>query len=162
MSRGFFALVDDEDYDGLNKFSWCEDGKGYAVRGVKKESGIGRTNIFMHRQIMGLKNGDQLCVDHIDENGLNNCKSNLRKCTRNGNARNIKLRSNNTSGYKGVTFFRRDGKWKAQIKTGEKARHIGYFSTKEAAYEAYCTEAKKHFGEFANLGDGCVILKDKE
>lgn len=113
----------------------------------------------MHRQIVGLEIGDPMCVDHVDENGLNNQRSNLRKCTRSENARNIKLKANNTSGYKGVSFFRRDGTWKVQIQAGGKNRHVGYFKTKEEAHKAYVEHAKKKHGEFANPGDGCLILK---
>lgn len=91
-------------------------------------------------------------VDHIDGNGLNNQKANLRVCEPNQNQYNRLLQKNNTSGFKGVSFFPETGQWRARIGIGGKRRiSLGLFPTKEEAYAAYCEAAKIHHREFARL-----------
>jgi AP2 domain len=88
-------------------------------------------------------------VDHADGNGLNNCRSNLRDGTGFRNTANSRLASNNTSGYKGVTWKKRAGKWCASIMINQKAIHLGTFSTPEEAAAAYDRAAVSLFGEYA-------------
>lgn len=144
LSNGGFAMVDDEDYDGLSKYLWysyC----GYAYRTVSRL--LGKKNISMHVDLLGKKDG--LEIDHIDGNRLNNQKSNLRFCTRSQNQINKKLQKNNTSGYKGVS--KRSDSYVAQIKNKGKVKYIGSFGSAEDAARAYDKEAKKTYGEFAYL-----------
>jgi hypothetical protein len=89
-----------------------------------------------------------MIVEHRDENKLNNNLENLRLGTHAQNMQNRGKPSNNTSGYKGVTWHERDGKWRAQIKTNGSYKQIGSFTTPELAYEAYCKKAKELHGEF--------------
>jgi hypothetical protein len=92
-------------------------------------------------------------VDHIDGDGLNNQRSNLRFCTRSQNIRNARMKSNNTSGFTGV-FKQKDSRgnrtklWYAKIMTDEGRKFLGYFSTPEEASEKYQEVAKSSFGEF--------------
>jgi hypothetical protein len=103
----------------------------------------------MHRVIIGAKLGE--LVDHVDGNGINNTRQNLRKATNSQNLINRKNLSN-TSGYKGVSYDRghyRNKPWRAQIKINYKSKTLGYFSTPEEAADAYKVASINYFGEFA-------------
>jgi len=100
----------------------------------------------MHRVLMGLSAGDPRVVDHIDGNGLDNRRQNMRICTAGENARN-RSRTTNTTGYKGV--FARGGRFVAQIACPK--QYLGCFGSKHAAAVAYNEAAKQRFGEFASL-----------
>lgn len=89
-------------------------------------------------------------IDHIDGNPSNNMLSNLRMCSQSQNMGNSRKRSNNTSGFKGVSWFKRDGKWKVQIQcAGMKNKHIGYYYSPEIAAIVYDITALEMFGQFA-------------
>lgn len=113
------------------------------------------TGIYAHREIMSrmierpLIRGEQ--VDHIDGNGLNNQRDNLRVATKTENMRNSKRRKNNTSGFKGVSKNGKHG-YMAKIAMGKTQIYLGTFTTPEAASEAYIKAAKRLFGDFANGG----------
>lgn len=145
----YVALVDDEDFEGLNSFKWyaMEGGKTfYAVRRIMFNGK--RRGILMHCEIMNGKG-----IDHIDHDGMNNQKSNLRFCTQRENMMNQRKQENTSSIYKGVCFFKRTGKWMAHITINGKNIHLGYFETEIEAAKAYNDKAIELFGEFANLND---------
>lgn len=150
LTQGKIALVDDEDFEWLNQWKWYVD-KGYATRNIRLESGK-RITIKMHRMILGLNVGDEMFGDHINGNRSDNRRENLRSCSHAENQRNAKKNSNNSSGFKGVSFDKQHKKWVAQISINGKGSRIGFFSTPEAAHSAYCAAALKHHGEFANFG----------
>jgi hypothetical protein len=141
LTKGYFALVDDSDYEVLVKHNWhvaIRKNKAYAVRGIF-DSGK-RDVIYMHREIMSPPEGMEL--DHRNGNGLDNQRGNLRVCTRIQNTQNIRLNSNNKSGYKGVYYndaCRR--KWIAAINHNKKAYYLGCFATPEEAALAYNQKA---------------------
>lgn len=89
------------------------------------------------------------CIDHIDLNPANNCISNLREATHQENAWNAAARSNNTSGYKGVCFDTKRGRWRSQATVNYINCHLGYFDTPEEAHAAYCKFIEEHHGDFA-------------
>ena len=153
LSRGKIALIDDCDLDLVSGYTWCAY-KGhntfYAKTNVRRADGS-RVVVRMHRLILGLTD-PRVKVDHRDGNGLNNQRANMRACTDAQNGKNRQKNANNTSGYKGVTLRKRDGKWHTSIMANGKRKHLGYFSTPEAAYAAYCAAAKDLHGEYANLG----------
>jgi len=150
LSNGKEVLVDDEDYEVLSKFNWCDDGHGRAVCQMKDEHGKWR-QVKMHRFITNCPKGK--VVDHANGNPLDNRKINLRICIQKENLANARIPSHNTSGYKGVTYFKRDGRYRAYIKIDQKQYHLGYFNTKEEAAIAYNNKAAEVFGEFALLNN---------
>lgn len=105
----------------------------------------------MHREIIDEKENEH--VDHINGNKKDNRKSNLRIATSSQNSRNIGLRKNNTTGYKGVIYEKKRDKWRAEIKKDYKSIFLGYFDTKEDAAKAYNEASMKYHGEFANLNN---------
>jgi hypothetical protein len=90
-------------------------------------------------------------IDHIDRIRTNNAFGNLRESTRNGNAWNKGRQINNTSGFKGVSYYKRYNKYMASIRVNRKQINLGYFTTPEAAHAAYCRAAREHHGEFARF-----------
>lgn len=152
LTQGKFALVDDNDYEELSKYKWyaseMKKRNWYAGRNRKKHEGKDGL-ILMHRFIMKAKKGTQ--VDHIDGNGLNNQRSNIRICTNSQNQANKKMPRTNKSGYKGVSWFKRDKKWRAKMIFNGKDIHIGLFKKIEDAAKAYDLAAVKFQGEFAKI-----------
>lgn len=151
ITRNAVAIVSDEDYPHLSKFSWAlnPQGVGYAVRKGRKYLCEPRT-VQMHREIMRACKGQQ--VDHINGNGLDNRRENLRFADTQKNAFNRdKPKVLATSQYKGV--LRRKGKitWEARIKYNNKAIHLGTFRTEEEGAAAYNFAAQLMFGDFARL-----------
>ena len=109
----------------------------------------------IHRIIWEMHNGlipPKMTVDHINGNSTDNRIENLRLATHPQNTRNSKISKRNTSGYKGVSQCRVSGQWKAYITLNLKRTHLGYFSSVEEAYEAYCEASKRLHGEFGRLG----------
>jgi hypothetical protein len=103
----------------------------------------------MHRQILDAPEG--VWVDHIDGDGLNNRKSNLRLCSAIENARNRRPRPNCRSRYKGISWHKRQKKWAVRIGKRGKGIHLGSFDDQIEAAVAYDRKAEKLFGEFAYL-----------
>jgi hypothetical protein len=133
LSRGKVAIVDEDDYEWLLKYNWHYTTKGYAVR---KTSIVGeKTQVFMHREIINCPDDKQ--VDHINRNKLDNRKENLRIATNAQNAANRDLLDTNTSGFRGVSFSKRVGKWQAYSRENGRHKHLGYYFEKEDAAKAY-------------------------
>lgn len=148
LTREKFALVDDEDYDYLCKWKWQYQHNGttgYAIR--SGWDGEHKFSIRMHREIMKATDSDD--IDHKDGNGLNNCKSNLRRATKQENTFNRRKRSGCSSKYKGVCFYKDRNKWGANIWINYKQICIGRFSSEVEAALAYNEKARELFGEFA-------------
>ena len=140
----YFAIVDDEDYEELNKYNWsvligkrCKN--VYAMRSVNKYP------VKMHIQLLGRKKG--LEIDHINGNGLDNRKANLRFVTHAQNQFN----STNYSGSKGVSFSKQKRRWRSYINIDNRQRFIGYFDNKKDAMLAYNQRALELFGDYARL-----------
>lgn len=149
LTRGQVALVDEQDWLLLSSHKWHALKIGnvfYAARSVRDENGK-RCFLYMHREILGA--GKEAFVDHIDGNGLNNRRTNLRLATKQQNSFNQRPRSSSKSGYKGVHWHKGARKWRAQITTGGVCRHLGYFDCIESAARAYDDAAQQLHGDFA-------------
>ena len=149
LTQGQYAIVDDEDFDDINRYNWYFH-LGYAVRNVKIS--CKQKTQCMHRLITNCP--ADMDVDHANHDKLDNRKSNLRVCSTSENMQNQKVRTYaKTSIYKGVLFYKRDGKWKAQIGLDDKRKHLGYFTNEIDAAIAYNVAAMELHGEFALLND---------
>ena len=173
-----YMLVDDEDYEMIMEASrsYTKTGKlrkssgkwrlfhptpnlKYAVAysGAYIDRSNGRSQVLVHRLIMGSPEG--MHIDHINGNALDNRKQNLRVCTRSQNAMNKKLRSDSTTGYKGV-YKEKNPAYKNPYKaaagipgTSGKKKTLGHFATAQEAARAYNDYVIKEFGEFAYLNE---------
>lgn len=142
LTRGKISLVDDVDYEFLNQFKWhCVPGRytWYAVRGVGPHGK--QKKIYMQHTILNTPKG--MTIDHLNKNGLDNRKRNLRICTKSQNSHNYKTPRNNTSGVKGVFLDRK--KWRAAIRINYKRIYLGSFLTLEEAKKAYKEANAKYF-----------------
>jgi len=167
LSKGLLALIDDEDFEYLNQWKWTASKSNksrtyYAIRFTKVGESKEKKTIQMHRVIMDTPR--ELEVDHIDHNGLNNQKSNLRNCTHKQNRQNS-ASSTGTSKYRGVCNYIKKTKGRGRLKDkiyfskqivafisiDRKTINLGNFKTEEDAARAYDKKAKEAYGEFANL-----------
>lgn len=155
LTRGHSMTVSIADAD-LNQFKWhvAPDKRTYyALRTVPLNGR--RTSQSAHRVIMSrvldrdLEKHEQ--VDHINGNGLDNRRENLRLAASCQNTRNSRLRVDNSSGYKGVSWKKESSKWVARIMKDKKMVHLGYFDDPTEAYAAYCAAAFELHGEFARV-----------
>jgi hypothetical protein len=150
LTRGKFAIVDDDDYEYLSNHKWYAiNSGGYATRSYVEDGK--RIFVRMHRLIMNVPEG--FIVDHIDGNTLNNQKSNLRICTRAENCRNRGLNKNNTSGYKGVMRNKSKNRWAAVVMYNREKVNCGHYKCKHEAATAYNLKAIELFGEYAWLNE---------
>lgn len=151
LTQGKVAIVDDEDYEELNKHKWYAQRRAtnyYAVRNVR--DGFGKYTLQMHRQILGLIPGDGKICDHINRVTLDNRTSNLRIVNKAGNNRNHNGYSHNTSGHNGVSWNKNRHKWEAYVHTNSKCNYLGVFESLEDAIQA------RREGELINWGyNGC-------
>lgn len=157
------ALVDDEDYDLVSQFTWTYtvwNGCGYAKRRNKQGATVSMHALILKDEILS---GHE--VDHIDGNGLNNQKNNLRAVYHKENLQNQRVQARSKSGYRGVTYFPKAGKWdrkkpwRARIKVDGNDWTIGYFKTPEEAALAWNKTAYDAWGDFARLN---VVPKPEE
>lgn len=150
LSKGKVAIVDDEDFDRVSEYRWFYRGLHgrssveYAIRTFYRD-GKHRT-VYLHRFILDAPHGVE--VDHIDRNGLNNRRSNIRLATRSLNEAN-KDHPLGKSGFRGVHPMR--SKWRGQIMVNQVTYRSTYFSDPVDAARWYDEQARKHFGEFARL-----------
>ena len=140
------VMVDDEDYDYLKQFDWhvSKDKCVSSAMGSHKNK-----RMLIHRLLM--KAPDDMEVDHIDGNRLNNQRSNLRLATSSQNKCNRGARKDNRSGFKGVSWHKKNKNWNVRIKADNKYLLIGIFQDKFEAAKAYNEAATKYHGEFAYI-----------
>jgi len=152
LTQSKVALVDDCDYDYLSRWRWyvlLSGGIHYAARTALVAEGHPVTR-RMHREILGF-HGSIPPLDHIDGDGLNNRRANLRVCTIQQNSFNRRQYLKTRSGYKGVYWNNLIRKWVAGITHNGKQLYLGSYGDKHTAALAYNYEAAKRFGEFAKL-----------
>lgn len=149
LTKGKFAIVDDEDFEHLSKYNWQLNGY-YAVRQLPVSESPKGSQSRMHREIMNAPIGME--VDHINGDKLDNRKSNLRICTRQENQRNRrKSIKPSSSKYKGVKYDKRYKKYEAFLTINRKYIFLGTYKTEREAAIAYNLAVKDYFGEFSWL-----------
>lgn len=158
LTNGKPVVVDAADVEFLSQYTWVERTAGHGfcrtsyAMAMPQRDGV-RKGFFMHRLLLNAQ-PDQF-VDHIDGDGLNNTRANLRFATRSQNGANAAPSSRNTSGYKGVYFSNGHGKWAAAIRVEGARTYLGFYDTKEEAALAYNAAAIKAHGDFAYLNEVC-------
>lgn len=148
ITKGYSTIVDEDDYHFLMKWKWhaCLSGdRVYAMRNSKTKNGK-RHHIMMHRIIN--KTPDGMDTDHINGNGLDNRRSNLRNATRTQNQWNRRENKKGASKYKGVYWHKQHRKWIASIQVGKIRFHLGLFINELDAANAYAERAETEFGDF--------------
>jgi hypothetical protein len=152
LTRGYEAVIDAADVPLIDGFSWfaaIAQGTVYA-RASHYRPGKPQVTLQMHRVIIGAV--DRMVVDHINRDGLDNRRSNIRAATRSQNGMNRPAQANNKSGFKGVFFYKRDGMWRAQIRVDGRAVHVGSFPSADGAAEAYAQASARYHQEFGRAG----------
>lgn len=154
-------IIDTEDWDKVKEHRWCILGNGrypYGMTNIPHPDGgwcvrpSGRrgrreTALLLHNLIIDKKPKGKLTVDHINHNGLDNRKDNLREVTLSQNNQNMRSNRNSSSQYKGVSWHKPLKKWRAQIKHKDEVTHLGYHTCEHQAALAYNKKALELWGE---------------
>lgn len=144
LNDGLETIVDDDDFALVSKHKW------YAASTPYNTYAINGSGEYLHRVILGIASGKE--ADHIDGDGLNNRRSNLRSCTHAQNLANQRTQTRSKhSQFKGVTLNRRTGHWLAQIKVHQRRITLGTFLREVDAAAMYNLAADHYFGAFARL-----------
>lgn len=98
-------------------------------------------------------------IDHVNNDGLDNRSANLRLACQTLNNANARRRKDNSSGHRGVSFYKAYGKWEAYINSGGKRVRLGYFDSRDDAIAAYQKAAQQTFGAYAKGSDGLAALR---
>ena len=154
LTRGRFAIVDEADFEKLSEYKWfaVKSGRSFYAHRMIKSNDVRRRQILvhMHRQILNAKDGE--FVDHINHNGLDNRRANLRLVNKEQNTWNKRKQLGRySSKYKGVSWHKPMKHWQARIRYKGKPMRIGYFDDQKSAARAYDAKAKELFGEYAAL-----------
>lgn len=147
LSNGMEAIIDLDDVPWVSKWCWTVALRKRSIYAYRLDASTHpKKIIYLHRAILSAPADRQ--VDHINGDGLDNRRCNLRIATVSENRRNQRLRVTSQSGLKGVSWSSERGKWRAQIGHNGKRIALGYFSAKEDAHDAYCEAASKLHGAF--------------
>lgn len=158
LTRNKVSLVDDEDFEAASKYLWyakksyASENLFYAARSVGPKGK--QKTVYLHNFILG----NIGLHDHIDGDGLNNQRYNLRPATGVQNGRNHKKRKDNLSGFKGVYWVNREQRWVSCLQVDKKLLYFGYFKDKTEAAKAYDLGAVKYFGQFAKTNQMLGLL----
>lgn len=145
MKGGKQCRISKGSFEKIWPYTWCAEGTGYAMSRTSGKA------VKMHRIILGAKKGQ--FVDHVDGDGFNNSLENLRLCRKQQNEFNSKIRADNSTGYKGVSFIKKSGRYRAYINKNGIRYELGTYETKVEAAQAYNEKALELFGEFARLNE---------
>jgi len=147
LTKGRVALVDDEDYERVAALKWYVAGSRRRIWYARRD--FSGSSITMHRFILNCQPGQE--VDHVNHDGLDNRRCNLRLCSHSENMANGRKRKGASSPYKGVCWHVRRKRWQAQVTYHGRQHHLGRFDSEEEAACAYNAKALELFGEFAYL-----------
>ena len=149
-----FAIIDDEDFEKLGQYSWTLQINRH---NTYCQASINARVILMHRMVLGIED-PEVEVNHKNDDGLDNRRSNLRIATRlDASRRKIKHKSYGgkptSSKFKGVCWNKRIGKWASTGTINGKHIHLGYFIDEEDAAKAYNEFAEENYRDFARLNE---------
>lgn len=147
LTKGYQSLIDLADVERVRQWKWCASVHGTDVRAVRRGA-------ILSRFIMEAPEGYD--VDHIDGDPLNNRRANMRIVTHAQNQKNTKDRSDNSSGMRGVFFYKKNGRFMSQIKSDGKAFFLGYFDTAVEAAKAYERARSKLHGSFSRTSEARI------
>jgi hypothetical protein len=151
LTQGLATFVDDDDYEKVKSFKWhlTENGRVRYARRQWRENGV-CFKIYLHRLLLDAPKGME--VDHIDGDGLNNRRCNLRLCTHAQQAQAFQgKRLEKTSKYRGVSWVTRDKRWTVHLQHNQQQIYLGYFTNEVLAAHVHDVAAVELFGEFAQL-----------
>lgn len=155
ISAGYAVLIDADDVERVAAHKWTAQPSRDTVYAYRQPKIDGRKQkVYLHRFILGLPPGRYPEVDHLNGDGLDNRKLNLRAATSGQNSANQRVRNQirpKTSRFKGVSWHTPREKWVASITCAGKRRHLGLFVSEIDAARAYDKAAKDMFGEYAKL-----------
>lgn len=147
LTKGYEAVIDATDVPLVASFNWCAKPDCNTVYAIRADRSSGKhTTLLMHRELM--KADDGIEIDHINGNGLDNRRRNLRFSTKSQNQMNQRLSKANTSGVKGVHFLKSDKKFQAYIKANGKRINLGTHATQEEARLARIAASSALHGDF--------------
>ena len=153
LSNGMIAICDVNDYHEIKHFKWYAHRRGntYYASATRTIHGV-RKMIHMHRMIMSpIPEGKE--IDHIDGNGLNNTRENLRFVTHQQNCMNTRIHKQKSSKYKGVYWCKGKKKYLVKIWVNKKGIHLGYFHDEKEAAKKYNQVVYELFGNLAYLNE---------
>lgn len=144
----YSVLIDDSDFELVSKHKWYIITTGGAIKSNYAYAHIDKKFTGMHRLITGIYDKN-IIIDHIDRNGLNNCRANLRKASISQNNANRSSAKKARSSFLGVS--KHNNRWRATIGFKGKNHKLGLYKTEQEAAIAYDKKAKEFYGEFANI-----------
>jgi hypothetical protein len=149
LTQGREAIIDAEDAEDVGRYGWfcsVHKGKPYARRNTRREDGT-KYGVYLHRDL--ISDAGDLDIDHINGDGLDNRRSNLRLATRSQNMMNAKTVATNSSGYRGVSWQKSKRKWRATICVSGRKTYLGDFKDIEEANAAYVSASLRLHGVFS-------------
>ncbi|MGL6208700.1 MAG: hypothetical protein ACRC14_02580 [Paracoccaceae bacterium] len=156
LTKGYEAIIDAVDVPLVEGWNWRAqvsrrpDGSIRAVYATREAHEDGKScAVYMHRTLLSVT--PETDGDHIDGNGINNRRANLREATAAQNQHNQRTRADNTSGVKGVDWNKGRQKWRARIKINKQSVLLGLFTSIADAAKAYADASAKHHGKFGRL-----------
>lgn len=151
LPKGRFAIVDDDDAEWVMRWRWQVIGRSdrlYVVRSTSTANGALKKMVYLHRELLGAIAG--VMIDHVDHDGLNNTRANLRIATQSQNNHNArKSQKPRTSIFKGVSWSKQKRTWISFISVAGRYVHLGSFRDEKLAAAAYDSAASRAFGEFS-------------
>ena len=163
VGQGKFAICDWTDFDYVKAYNWRLTTKNSSgcvyAQAWDSENIVGRKRISMHNIVLPVKDG--FVPDHINGNGLDNRRSNLRYATKQQNGFNQKMRGG-SSEYKGVSLEKKTGLWRSYITHSGRRKYLGRYGNEIDAAKAYDMAASRLFGDFANLNFPSMLAASKK
>jgi hypothetical protein len=149
-------IIDPIDFEMTKKYKWSSSDFQY-VRRIGKDSSGNKERIFLHRSILGLTKHTKQVVDHINGDGLDNRRCNLRIVTQHQNCMNHQTNKNNKSGVNGIYYLAVNNTWKVKITINHKVINLGSFKDFGKACKVRKEAEEKYYGEYKCINEKRII-----